>query len=80
MNANITDDQIRRLRAEAGQHGDLLQVAICDVALLGIYEEVPESCEDHFPALERLGIYPAHFDADVVARALCARAISEAAR
>lgn len=30
---NITDDQIQALRAEAGEHGDLAMVEICDIAL-----------------------------------------------
>lgn len=31
----ITTEQIQALRSEAGQHGDLAQVAICDTALTG---------------------------------------------
>ncbi len=33
--AAITDEQIRGLRAEAAEAGDLLQVGICDIALYG---------------------------------------------
>lgn len=31
----LTTDQIRQLRTEAGQAGDLSQVALCDKALAG---------------------------------------------
>jgi len=31
----LTDEQIKTLRAEAGQHGDLDMVAICDLATGG---------------------------------------------
>lgn len=34
----VTDEQISQLRREAAEAGDLVQVAICDVAL-GIYDE-----------------------------------------
>lgn len=30
---NVTDDQIKQLRIEAGEAGDERQVAICDIAL-----------------------------------------------
>jgi hypothetical protein len=33
--AEVGDDEIRELRAEAGEAGDLAQVAICDLALCG---------------------------------------------
>jgi len=31
----ITTEQIQSLRTEAGEHGDLIQVALCDAALAG---------------------------------------------
>lgn len=31
----ITDEQIEALRTEAGEHGDLAQVELCDAALGG---------------------------------------------
>jgi hypothetical protein len=34
-NSPVTDEQIEALRAEAGQHGDLAQVDLCDKALAG---------------------------------------------
>ena len=34
---DLSDDQIERLRTEAGEHGDREQVRICDRALAGSY-------------------------------------------
>lgn len=39
----LTTDQIRQLRTEAGQAGDLDQVALCDKALAGD-REAREEC------------------------------------
>ena len=41
----ITDDQIRTLRDEAGNHGDLEMVSICDRALNGSEPHVRECVE-----------------------------------
>lgn len=41
--ADIDDDQIRALRAEAGSAGDAAMVAICDRALEGDDEAI-EAC------------------------------------
>lgn len=35
MTVAVTDEQIGQLRTEAGEHGDLEQVALCDRALSG---------------------------------------------
>lgn len=74
----ITDDQIETLRDEAGAAGDLVQVAICDVALAGGLAEIAEIPHETRAALEALGIIPEHIDADVRARAECARVIADA--
>ena len=41
----ITDDQIARLRTEAGEHGDLEMVAVCTKALRGDRKAIKE-CVD----------------------------------
>lgn len=42
--STITNSQIEALRAEAGEHGDLEQVAICDRAISGDDAAIAE-CE-----------------------------------
>lgn len=76
---NITDAQIQTLRAEAAQHRDWVQVAVCDVAMAtSPTDDIPESCDGHFAALEATGIIPGHIGADLAARAECARVIADA--
>lgn len=38
----ITTEQIETLRSEAGQHGDMEQVAVCDKALAGSKKAIAE--------------------------------------
>lgn len=71
----ITDEQIETLRDEASEAGDLLQVAICDVALATGLSEIADVPHEYRIELEALGIIPEHVGADVVARAECARVI-----
>lgn len=47
MTTNITSAQIKALKVEAGQHGDLRMAMICDLALHG-----PESLEGAEPGTE----------------------------
>lgn len=72
------DDDIRALRAEAAKAGDLLQVALCDVALATGLTEIAEIPHSQRAPLERLGIVPEHTDADLKARRLCLAAMAEA--
>lgn len=77
---SVTDGQIGRLLNEAGQAGDLTQVAVCAIALGGIScVEYEWQIEESHRYLERLGIIPKHVDANVRARAECARVIGDAA-
>ena len=72
----ITTRQIRALRREAAAAGDMMQVAICNVALadgLGDIAEIDESVRGD---LESVGIIPEHVGADVAARQMCADAIN----
>lgn len=73
----ITDSQIRSLRREAAAAGDDMQVLICRIALAGGLTATVDPGE-HRAALEAIGIIPEHIDADVLARAACARVIAEA--
>lgn len=73
----LTDDQIATLRAESAAAGDLLTVAICDVALAGELDRIAD-VDEHLAELERLGIIPSHIDADVQARREIVRVIREA--
>jgi hypothetical protein len=75
---DVTDRQIRALRREANSAGDLLQVAICDIALASGIGDIAPIDETLRAELESLGIIPESVSADTVARAECARAISEA--
>lgn len=75
---NITDEQIETLRDEAAQAGDLAMVAICDVALAQQLDEIAEVDDSVRGALEAKGIIPEHVNADVKARAECARVIAAA--
>ena len=72
---NITDTQIHSLRREALAHGDDLMALVCSIALAGALTEYVDP-GDHRAALEALGIIPEHIDADLRARAECARAIN----
>ena len=74
----ITDEQIESLRAEAEAAGDDLQVAICDIALATELGQIADIDETLRADLEERGIIPEHVNADVVARAECARVIAEA--
>jgi len=74
----ITNRQIRTLRTEAAAAGDSLQVAICDVALATDIAAIAEIDESVRRDLEVLGIIPEHVGADLVARAECARVITDA--
>lgn len=81
--ATITDSQIRTLRREAAEHGDLVTTHACDVAL-GVQEPVTTATawEDRYgggghDADERRGVI-AIADA-AAARAICAEAIADAA-
>jgi hypothetical protein len=72
----ITDRQIWALRDEAAAAGDEAQVIICDIALtFGLADMIDPG--EHRAALEALGIIPEHIDADVRARAECARVIAQ---
>jgi len=77
----ITDSQIRALESEAAKAGDILQVAICRIALAtGLTEIADLSDLPHVRAdLERMGIVPEHIWADDRARAECARVMDDAA-
>ena len=72
----ITDEQIETLRTEAATAGDMLQVTICDIALASGLTDVVDPGE-HRAALEAIGIISEHIDADVVARAECARVLAD---
>ena len=72
---DITDEQIEALRAEAAAAGDMVQVAICDVALASGLADVAEIPHETRAPLEAIGIIPEHVDADVRARGECARVI-----
>jgi hypothetical protein len=73
----ITDRQIWALRDEAAAAGDEAQVIICDIALTrGLADMIDPG--EHRAELRALGIIPEHIDADVRARADCARVIAQA--
>jgi hypothetical protein len=72
----ITDRQIWALRDEAAAAGDEAQVIICDIALASGLADMIDPGE-HRAALRALGIIPEHVDADVRARAECARVIAQ---
>jgi hypothetical protein len=72
----ITDRQIRALRDEAAAAGDEAQVIICDIALASGLTDMIDPGE-HRAELQSLGIIPEHIDADVRARAECARVIAQ---
>jgi hypothetical protein len=72
----ITDRQIRALRDTAAAAGDEAQVIICDIALASGLADMIDPGE-HRAALRALGIIPEHVDADVRARAECARVIAQ---
>lgn len=74
----ITDEQIETLRSEAAAAGDLLMVDICTIALVSGLADIAKIRPEHRADLEQLGIIPEHVDADVRARAECARVIAEA--
>lgn len=76
--ATTTNRQIRALRQEAGEAGDLITVAICDVALATRLGQVAEIDESVRSDLEIMGIVPEHVGADVEARAKVAEMIAEA--
>lgn len=77
LGLSVDDEQIEALRAEAGEAGDLLHVALCNVALAGVLGEIADVGDQH-GALVAMGIIPEHVDADVRARAACATAIRAA--
>lgn len=68
---NITDDQIRALREESGEGGDIAQVACCDVALGEVCDSYDGGWQDDDIA-EILTWTPER------ARAECARVIEDA--
>lgn len=72
----ITDLQIWALRDEAAAAGDEAQVIICDIALASGLADMIDPGE-HRAALEAIGIIPEHIDADLRARAECARVIAQ---
>jgi len=76
MVEEITDTQIRALRREAAAAGDELLVVMCRVALAHGLTVIVDP-RRHRGALEAMGIIPEHVDADVRARAECARVIAE---
>jgi hypothetical protein len=72
----ITDDEIKALRREAAEAGDMLQVALCDVAFGfdgDFYEEILTS--EIRRELETRGIIPEHVGACVLAREACEKAV-----
>lgn len=89
---NITDSQIRNLRTAAGEHGDMAQVVICDLAMGSLgddgadYEEPVGNLRivaDYYTAVsqwEMERLRKLGFDAwtSDEARAECARVISDA--
>jgi hypothetical protein len=73
----VTNHQIKQLRREAASAGDTVQVLICRIALASGLTDVVDP-GTHRDALEAIGIIPEHIDADVMARAECARVIADA--
>ena len=86
----ITDKQIERLANEAGQHGDLVQVALCRIALGCSISDIREGGE--MVAVDALrewdhvwqsqiwgGALEVREDARKLARVLCERAIDHGA-
>ena len=69
----ITDAQIEKLRVEAGEHGDLEQVALCDIAL---------GDRDHLdkvlPLLDGADCFDVQQHSRESARQQCAEAIEDA--
>ena len=76
----ITDEQIKQLMTEAGAAGDLMQVAVCRVALATALHEIADidDIEGAWSHLESIGIYAARVDASDLARAECVRVIRDA--
>ncbi|MBM3493289.1 MAG: hypothetical protein FJX72_03045 [Armatimonadetes bacterium] len=80
MNANA---RIRALRREAWEHGDYVQVALCDLALAPMLADpVPPSCDEPGvrSTLEELGIIPENITASARARDLIEQALGEVER
>lgn len=76
---SVEDAQLERLLSDAGRAGDQMQVALCLIALQRTEESWQRECLDEVRArLERIGVIPEHIDADVLARAECARVIRDA--
>lgn len=75
----VTGRQIRALRQEAGEAGDLITVAICDVALATRLDEVAEIDESVRSDLEIMGIVPEQVGSDVAARHRIAMILDECA-
>ena len=73
----LTNKQIRALRQEAGNAGDAITVAICDVALATRHGQIAEIDESVRADLEIMGIIPEHVGADVAAREKVAEMISD---
>lgn len=67
---NITDRQIRTLRAEAEAAGDYAQIDVCDVALAA--HETPDAEGNDLTGPDRAPMTRSE------ARALCARAVAYA--
>ena len=65
---NLTDEQISRLRSEAGQAGDYVMGAICDLALNGSFDRDDYTAldgneADRVAAMTREDAYAAIVDA-----------------
>jgi hypothetical protein len=76
----ITDDEIMELRREAAEAGDMLQVALCHIALCDFdadfYSYVGKnSAREIRRELETRGIIPEHVGAAVLAREECEKAV-----
>ena len=71
----ITDEIIEELRDEAGAAGDMLQVAYCDLALLG---ETTGLAAEAYARRHGLPVLRVGDAERMAARAECARVIAEA--
>jgi hypothetical protein len=79
---NITNGQIRSLRAEAAEAGDFVQVVLCDLALSScpardVPQIIGETDEAMRLQLKALGVTEGA-GSDLQARELCGRAIRAA--
>lgn len=72
---DVTNEQIERLRDEAYAHGDIVQAALCEVALgHTLSGRERRALVDNWPGLE---VDPYTSDAAAIARAECERVIGE---